>query len=112
MVNVKEETHTVPISGREVEVRALNETQQALIAREAGRLTRGNLDGRGALMSVARIMDIMEKAVVQPDDLEFLTEQMIDGKLSLKDLLPMLSVFGEEEPVTAPVVRRGRPTRK
>lgn len=105
------QTRIVPILERQVVVRALNETQMALIAREAGRLTRGNLDGRAAVMAVARVMDIMEKAVVQPEDVEFLTEQMIDGKLSLQDLLPMLSVFGEPE-VTAPAVRRGRPTRK
>lgn len=101
------------ILDREVEVRPLNETQLALLAREAGRLTRGNLDGRGAVMAVARMMDLMEKAVVQPEDVEWLTEQMMDGKLALNDLLPALSIFDEEEPAAKPaVVRRGRPTRK
>lgn len=105
------QTRIVPILERQVVVRQLDETRLALLAREASRLKRGNLDGQDAMKSVARVLDIIEKAVVQPEDVEWLTEQMIDGKLALRDLFPALSVFGEPE-VTAPAVRRGRPTRK
>jgi hypothetical protein len=103
-------TQIIEILGRQIVVTTLNETQLMLIAREAGRLSRGNLEGRDAMMSVARIMDLLEKTVVQPEDRQWLTDQMVEGNLELKDLMPALTAFSEETP--APVVRRGRPARK
>ena len=110
-VDPGKETRIFPLLDRQVVVRQLNEAQLALLAREAGRLSRGALEGKDAMIAVARIMDIMEQTVVQQEDRDFLTDQMIAGKLELRDLMGALTVFGEEAPTTGPV-RRGRTTSK
>lgn len=105
------ETRTIPILDRKVEVRQLNDAQIMLLGREAARLSRGGQEGRDAVLSAARILDLLEQTLVQQEDRDWLVQQMTEGAVEMKDLLPTLSAFSEEAPKTGPV-RRGRPVRK
>lgn len=110
----------VEVKGRMIKVRPLIDTQAALMGREAAKVSRlsRKIDGdnidRDALMdvfsSMGRILDIIESTVVDPDDREFLVNQMATGNLAMKDITPLMK-FEDQEQNAAPVVRRGRPRR-
>jgi hypothetical protein len=106
-----EDTRTIPILDRQVEVRKMTGTQVMLLGREATRLARGNLDGRDALRSTSRILDLLEQTLVKSEDQEWLVDQMTEGKIEMEDLMGTLTAFDEPAPKTGPV-RRGRPVRK
>lgn len=105
------EIRTIPILDREVEVQQLNDAQIMLLGREAARLSRGSQEGRDAVLSAARILDLLEQTLVQQEDRDWLVEQMTQGKVEMTDLLPTLTAFAGEAPKTGPV-RRARPVRK
>jgi len=90
-------------------VRELRDAQQLLIQREAKILQREDVGRERKVSAVSNIYDMLESVIVQPEDLEYLTQLNVSGNLELKDMMNFITVFGEEE---KPKVRRGRPPLK
>lgn len=103
------ETRLIEIKGRQVVVRQLRDAQMVLLLREAQMLQRDSVPTERKLLSITRLMDVLESAVVQESDRDYLTELNIAGDLELHDLLGVVRAFGKEEEKAKPAVRRGRP---
>jgi hypothetical protein len=100
------QTRLVDLKGRSITVRELKDAQQLLIQREA-KILQGDEAGKDRkVTAVANIYDILESAVVQPEDLDYLTRLNVKGLIELKDMMGFITAFGEEQ---KPKVRRGRP---
>lgn len=108
-VDLGRETQLVPVHGRQIVIRQIADAQGPLLTRELNLLRKEGTDSDRKVIAIARIFDILESVVVQPEDREFLIDLNVEGKLKLSDLFGFLTVFGEEAPKTGPVVRRGRP---
>ena len=102
------ETRIVPIKGRQVVARRLKETQLLLLARDAQRLQQDNVTSTAKLAAIARMMDIMESAIVQPEDRDYVTGLQVSGDLEMSDLMSVITVF-ESDDQQGVTVRRGRP---
>lgn len=100
------ETRLVDIKGRNIVVRQLTDAQLLLLGREARLAAKEDVEQHRRLAGVSRIFDILESAVVQEDDREYLLDLTVQGELQLSDLMGFITVFGEEKP--KPKVRRGR----
>ena len=101
------DTRIVPINGRSIVVRQLRDAQLTLLAREAKEIQRG--DRTRQMDAAARMFNILESAVVQDSDREFLLDEITVGKVELKDILAFVSAFSEDQEEEKPKVRRGRP---
>lgn len=104
------ETRIIDLKGRQVVVRQLTDAQQLLLSREATLLQKPTIDRARKMTAVSRIYDMLESAVAQEEDREYLTELNLAGELELKDMMTFVSVFGTEQ--EKPKVRRGRPPTK
>jgi hypothetical protein len=100
------ETRLVPVKDRNIVVRQLNDAQLLLLGREARLAAKEDTDQNRRLASVGRIFDLLESAVVQEEDREYLMDLTVKGDLELKDMLGFITAFGEGE--QKPRVRRGR----
>jgi hypothetical protein len=100
------ETRIVEIGGRSVVVRQLRDVQLTLLAREAKQIQKSDVEGSRRVDAAARMFDILESAVVQETDRDYLLDEITAGNLEFKDLLNFISAFTEQE---KPKVRRGRP---
>lgn len=113
------ETRTVPVGDRNVAVRSLGESQLVVLLSEAQsiqrRINRANEQGatdedrKSILSSVDRVFRILKSVMVLDDDREYVTDLMSEDRLSLADLIEIISAFKESK--QAPQVRRkpGRP---
>jgi hypothetical protein len=102
-------TRLVEMGGRHIVVRQLKDTQVMLMAKEAQLITRKDIPNQRKLVGVTRLMEILESAIVQESDRDFVTDLNVQGKLELSDLLTVLTSFSDEKTDEKPVVRRGRP---
>lgn len=100
------ETQLVPVKGRNIVVRQLTDAQLLLFGREARLASKNDTDPERRLSGIARIFDILESAVVQDEDREYLMDLTVQGELQLKDLMDFLTIFSDGE--EKPKVRRGR----
>lgn len=103
------DTRIVEIKGRQVVVRQLKETQMLLLARDSQLVQREHVDGVRRLAAVARMLDILESAIVQPEDLSYITDLQVSGDLEIKDLFSVITAFASEANAPKTAVRRGRP---
>lgn len=103
------ETRLIEIKGRQVVVRQLRDAQMVLLMREAQLVQRDDVENRRKLVAIGRLMDVLESAIVQPEDRDYLTNLNVAGDLELGDLFGVIKAFGEEKEPAKPVVRRGRP---
>lgn len=78
-----------------------------LLAREAKVLQRDDASTDRKLEGVDRMFRILESAIVQPADREYLEELMTIGDLDLRELLTFVTAFQDEDD-DKPKVRRGR----
>lgn len=101
------ETQVVPVRDRSIVVRKLADTQMLLLAREAKVLQRDDASTDRKLEGVDRMFRILESAIVQPADREYLEELMTIGDLDLRELLTFVTAFQDEDD-DKPKVRRGR----
>lgn len=101
------ETKSVPVKGRDVEVKRLVDLQLMYLQRYAGILQKDDVANNEKVLAIGTMLDILESAVVQPKDREYLTSLAIKGDLELKDLMGFITAFGPTE--EKPKVRRGRP---
>lgn len=99
------DTRITEVQGRSIVVRQLIDLQIMYLNRYANILRKGDAEGAEAMELVGKMLNILETAVVQPDDRDYLENLAIKGKLEIKDLLGFITVFGEPE---KPKVRRGR----
>ncbi len=107
------ETRVVNVRDRSIVVRQIIDTQMMLLAREAKVLQRDDIDTDRQLNAIDRMFRILESAIVQPSDREFLEDLMTDGELDLRELISFVTVFRDEgESAPKPKVRRGRPAIK
>lgn len=104
------ETRLLPLEDRQIVVRQLNETQLLLLGREARLLAQDRVDGDRKLKAAGTMMDLFEAAIVQEEDVDFVRDMVVKGKVDLKVLLSFLAVF-QPEP-DKPRVRRGRPPKR
>lgn len=103
------ETRIVDVRGRNIVVRKIIDTQMMLLAREAKVLQRDDVSSDRQLTAVDRMFRILESAIVQPSDKEFLEDLMLDGELDLRELTSFVTIFsGEDDESPKPKVRRGR----
>jgi hypothetical protein len=105
------ETRIVEVRGRSIVIRQLVDAQIMLLAREAKVLQRDDVPVDRKINGVDRMFRILESAVVQPEDREFLDDLMVDGELDLKELVSFVTAFNLDEN-EKPKVRRGRPPAK
>lgn len=103
------DTRIVPIEGRSVVVRLINDAQIALLLREAKIAQRDDVSRERRMDAAARIFDIMESAVVQEDDRLYVLGKITEGKVEMKDLMTFWTAFSDEKQEEKPKVRRGRP---
>lgn len=99
---------TVSVQGRDVTVRKLVDTQLLLMAREAKILSREDVEMDRKLAGIDRMFDILESAVDDDGEREYLESLMVAGKLDLRELISFVTAFDEDE-APKPKVRRGRP---
>ena len=104
------QTRILDLKGRSIVVRELKDAQLILMAREARKLQRSDVANADKITSVGYMFDILESAVVQEEDRKYLIDLVVAGDLELKELLPIVTAFGEEE--EKPRVRRGRPAKR
>ena len=102
--SMTEETRTVTILDREINVVKFNETQFMLVGREIQRVQRlirdetvAKEDVKSILSSMARVLNMLESRVVDPEDRDFLVEKMSEGELSIFDVMPIISAFRDDE---------------
>lgn len=100
------DTRIVDVRGRNVVVRQLTDAQLLLLGREARLSAKEDTDPTRRLAGVGRIFDILESAIIQEEDREYLMDLTVKGEIEFKDFMGFISVFGEPEP--KPRVRRGR----
>jgi len=106
------ETRIVQVRDRNIVIRQLIDAQMMLMAREAKMLQRDDVPTDRKVDGVDRMFRILESAVVQPEDREFLEELIITGDLDLRELMSFISVFKDDDEDEKPKVRRGRPPTK
>lgn len=101
------ETQVVSVRDRNIVIRRLIDTQMMLLAREAKVLQRDDVDMDRKLSGIDRMFRILESAVVDSSDREYLEELIINGDLDLRELMSFVTTFEGTEPKAK--VRRGRP---
>lgn len=104
------DTRLVDVNGRNVVVCQLNDAQLLLLAREARLAQREDTENQRRLTAVGRIFDLLESAVVQDEDRDYLMDLTVAGNLSLGDLTGFVTAFTDEQE-DRPRVRRGRPAK-
>lgn len=107
-----EDTRLIPINGRQIVVRELLPAQAILIMRLIRNLRRDlapDADRAVIINNTAKILDIIESAVVQQSDRDYLEDLIVERKLDLKELVGVVTAFREDEDEEKPKVRRGRP---
>lgn len=99
------ETRIVEIKERQVVVRQLTDAQFLMLGREARMLQSASVDGQRKIQSAGRILDILESAVVQQEDRDWLMDLVTVGDLELSDMSNVVKAFMEPDKKAA--VRRG-----
>ena len=95
---------TVTVRDREIEVKALNETQKMLMVREASILRSARQDFHRKMQALSNVFTIVESVVVDADDRAFLQELASTGELEFKEMLDIATALeqpDEEAPVKA-----------
>lgn len=103
-----EETTTVPVHGRDIEVYQLNDAQFLLLSREARVAQRESSESGRRVAAIARIFDIFESVMVKEEDKEYIIDLIVARKLKLTDMNPFITAFSQDEEEEKPRVRRGR----
>lgn len=101
------ETQVVSVRDRSIVIRKLVDTQMLLLAREAKVLQRDDIGTDRKMNGIDRMFRILESAIVQESDREFLEELMTTGELDLRELISFVTAFGDDD-AEKPKVRRGR----
>lgn len=98
------------IQDRQIPIKKLNETQMMLIVREARVLKSDRYDMERKFQGVAFILDIVETAIVDAEDREWLMGRAGAGDVSFREMLQIAAPYENQidGEVTVAPVRRGR----
>lgn len=106
------DTRTVIIQGRDILVQKVTDAQQLLMSREVRNVMREDLDKMVRIKALGRTFDLVEAAIVNPGDVEFLEDLILQRKIDIQDFRPIMTAFAENiEAEVKPRARRGRPPR-
>lgn len=106
---------TIPFKGRDISVKKLNETQKMLLVREAQVLRSNRQEMDRKLQAIATMINIVESALVDGDDREYLMELAGTGQVEFKEMLEIATAFDAVDgEVVAPTraVRRAATKRR
>lgn len=103
------ETRTITLGGRELEVKRLKDTQLLLMTHEAKVVARPGVEPDRVLEASSRLVDMLESAIIKPEDRGYFIDLMVRGEVEMSDLMQVLTVFSDKAEDSKPVVRRGRP---
>lgn len=106
-----DETRTVTILDRKIQVHELTEAQKLLMSREVRNILRTDLPIEKRVAAVGSTFDIVEALVVNEDDVAFIEQKIMERKLDIPDLKPLLAAFNQK-PEAKPRARRGRPPKR
>lgn len=103
-------TRDVPVKGRIVVVKQLNDAQLLLLGREARLASKESTEGSRRLDAIGRVFDLLESVVIKPEDKDYLMDITVRGDLELKDLTDFITAFSDEDKdqEQKPKIRRGR----
>jgi hypothetical protein len=102
------QTRKTSFRGKELELQDLLPSQELLMVKIARDLRRAANEGNNNILEAAKLLDILETALVNPEDVDFIEGLIIKRQLDLKEVIYLLA--GKEEETEKPkVVRRGRP---
>lgn len=105
-----EPTRTVSFRGRDLIIQELLPAQHLLMIKIVRDLRKLGTNLNESVLDAAKILDILESALVDPGDVEFIEDLIIKRQLDLKEVIYLLADEREEE--KPKVVRRGRPPGK
>lgn len=112
MTDPGKKTEIIEVLGRSIVVRELTEGQMMVLSRYADQASSDRTDPRTKVGAVSKMLSVLEQAVVQEEDREFLEEQMILGNLDLGAMTRVVSVFQEAKPTNRAGRRATRSTAK
>jgi hypothetical protein len=98
MADPGKETRIIDILERSIVVRELTEGQMLVLSRYADQASSDRTDPRTKVAAVSKMLTVLEQAVVQAEDRQFLEDQMIAGNLDLGAMTQVVSVFQQEKP--------------
>lgn len=104
------ETQIVDILGRSIVVRQLTDGQMMVLSRYADLAASERTEVRAKVTAVGKMLTVLEQAVVQDEDRDFLEEQMVLGNLDLGEMTKVVTAF-QEKPVNRAARRGTRATR-
>lgn len=105
----------VAILDRQIPFKFFTDGQISAMLRETRMMQRDGMKMMELSLSMERIDRVIRSTVLNPPDLEWLDDQLIDGNVTLVEV--MKSVFDNwkvattDKPAAAPKVKRGRPKR-
>jgi hypothetical protein len=105
-----DQTRTTSFRGRDIVLQDLLPSQHILMIKIARDLKRAGDSLEGSILDVAKLLDILESALPNPEDVEFIEDLIIKRQLDLKEIIYLLA--GREEELAKPKVRRGRPPKR
>lgn len=98
----------VTIKDRDVPIKKLNETQMMLLVREARVLRSEHQPMERKLRSIAFMLDIVESALVNPDDQEWLMGLAGTGQIEFGEMLKIATPFEQAAQAATKPVKRVR----
>lgn len=110
--STSDDTRRIRVKGRDITVRRLVDTQVVLLAREGRLLQKSTIMDERKLVAMGRVFDILESAVISEEDREYLLDLTVARELELDDMLQIVKAFAGNNTNAAPVVRRGRPSKR
>jgi hypothetical protein len=99
------ETRVVPVAGRNIVVRRLTDTQMLHLMRHSKILSSDAVTTEVKMLSMDRMLFILNSVVVQETDRQWLVEAQETGEVEIEDMVGWVNAFKAE---TKPTVRRAR----
>lgn len=100
------------IGGKDVSFRGLTEGQYMQMVHEASIFSNENTPNDRRMKSLDRLFRVMFSLVVEPEDREYVEDQMADGEIDIHVLLKALRDVYKVDDTAQPKVRRGRPAKR
>lgn len=110
---------TATVGGRDMSVKTLTDAQFMTLTHEATLMQNPNVPTDRKLKSMDRAFRVLKSVVVEEDDMEYIQDEMAEGRITLKSLATaLLSVHAQNKqaqgtqtkgPIKA--ARRGRSTK-
>jgi hypothetical protein len=107
-------TGTISIGDRDIAVKLITDGQIAVLFREAHNLQKDEIPVMVRAGSLDRIDRVVRSMIVDPDELEYVDDLILTGKLELVALMTqILETLGSETKApAAPKATRGRPRKR